>query len=159
MTHIERADVEADEIELTAEELRELASRRRDDKVPASASPAPPTPSTNGISEWAGSLRGATTPSKDAPRRVPLLPLAAVVAVCVIALSMVALSRPGVQQDISVKSARWDPNPIVESEPVLIENPFDEKEIFEFPAGTTHSAAREAVADILLERARQRQGH
>lgn len=158
MTHVERADVEGDEIELTAEELRELAPRQREDKTPASASLASPTTSTNGIAEWANSLRGATTPSRNVPRRMPLLPLAAVVASCVIALSIFAVLGGEAQKNVAVNTTRWDPSPIQEGEPVLIENPFDKEEVFEFPAGTTETAAREAVADILLERARERQG-
>jgi hypothetical protein len=41
--------------------------------------------------------------------------------------------------------------------PVRFANPFDASEIFEFPAGTTETEAREAVADFLLERAMNRQ--
>lgn len=41
--------------------------------------------------------------------------------------------------------------------PVHFANPFDPSEVFDFPAGTTEAAARDAVAAILLERARDRQ--
>ena len=37
-----------------------------------------------------------------------------------------------------------------------IKNPFDATEVFEFPHGTTESEAREAVAERLLSRARDR---
>lgn len=40
--------------------------------------------------------------------------------------------------------------------PMRFANPFDASEIFEFPAGTTADDARESVAEILLERARER---
>jgi hypothetical protein len=40
--------------------------------------------------------------------------------------------------------------------PVLFANPFDATEIFEFPPGTTPTEARDAVADVLLKRARER---
>jgi len=40
--------------------------------------------------------------------------------------------------------------------PVRFANPFDAAEVFEFPAGTSRSAAREAVAKFLTERARGR---
>jgi hypothetical protein len=40
--------------------------------------------------------------------------------------------------------------------PVRFINPFDEEEVFEFPAGTSGAEAREAVSRILLERARER---
>jgi hypothetical protein len=42
-------------------------------------------------------------------------------------------------------------------DPVRFANPFDANEVFEFPAGTTETEAREAVADFLLERAMNRQ--
>jgi hypothetical protein len=41
-------------------------------------------------------------------------------------------------------------------EPVRVRNPFDRQEVFEFPAGTTPEAARDAVAEMLLARARER---
>jgi hypothetical protein len=37
-------------------------------------------------------------------------------------------------------------------------NPFDKKEVFEFPPGTSQADARDAVADLLAERARDRRG-
>jgi hypothetical protein len=42
------------------------------------------------------------------------------------------------------------------AEPVLYKNPFDRSEVFEFPAGTTQDAARDRVAQVLLERAQGR---
>jgi hypothetical protein len=41
-------------------------------------------------------------------------------------------------------------------EPVRFVNPFDSKEVFLFPAGTSQVEARDAVAEFLLERARER---
>lgn len=41
-------------------------------------------------------------------------------------------------------------------EPVLVSNPFDASEVFEFPAGTSDTDAREAVAGFLIERASSR---
>jgi hypothetical protein len=40
--------------------------------------------------------------------------------------------------------------------PVRIANAFDATEVFEFPRGTTDAAARNAVAELLLNRARER---
>jgi hypothetical protein len=40
--------------------------------------------------------------------------------------------------------------------PLQVSNPFDPTEVFELPAETTESEAREAVADLLLQRARSR---
>ena len=43
-----------------------------------------------------------------------------------------------------------------EGEPVRIANPFDESEVFEFPAGTSEVEARAAMSEMLMERARER---
>ncbi len=49
--------------------------------------------------------------------------------------------------------------PEVVQPPVLFANPFDRREIFEFPAGTSPTEARDKVAELLLERARGRRTH
>jgi hypothetical protein len=46
-----------------------------------------------------------------------------------------------------------------EGEPVRFRNPFDPEEIFEFPPGTSYASARESVAEVLLERGRDRLDH
>jgi hypothetical protein len=46
--------------------------------------------------------------------------------------------------------------PVQTAPPLRFRNPFDRSEVFEFPAGTTRVEARAAVAEILLERARER---
>jgi hypothetical protein len=43
-----------------------------------------------------------------------------------------------------------------EGTPVFFANPFDATEIFEFPPGTSETEARDAVANALLKRARER---
>ena len=45
----------------------------------------------------------------------------------------------------------------VYAEPVRVQNPFDKREVFEFPAGTSEQEARDAMADMLLKRAIDRQ--
>ena len=39
---------------------------------------------------------------------------------------------------------------------MMFTNPFDPSEVFEFPAGTSETEAHDAVADLLLQRARER---
>jgi hypothetical protein len=51
----------------------------------------------------------------------------------------------------AVVPARLDEVP-----PVRYRNPFDRSEVFEFPPGTTRAQAHDAVAALLLERARGR---
>jgi hypothetical protein len=41
---------------------------------------------------------------------------------------------------------------------VQVRNPFDATEVFEFAAETTKTEAREAMAELLLQRARDRRG-
>lgn len=41
--------------------------------------------------------------------------------------------------------------------PVRFNNPFDASEVLEFPPGTSDAEARESVANLLIERARDRQ--
>ena len=49
-----------------------------------------------------------------------------------------------------------DPAAAAERLPTQFTNPFDASEVFEFPPGTPKDAARETVAEILLERANER---
>jgi hypothetical protein len=53
------------------------------------------------------------------------------------------------------------PQPVLMTETanhaVHLVNPFDAAEVFEFPAGTSAAESREQVAQILLQRARERQ--
>jgi hypothetical protein len=46
-----------------------------------------------------------------------------------------------------------------QSSPVRFTNPFDASEVVEFPPGTTEEAARASVAEMLLQRARERRAH
>jgi hypothetical protein len=44
----------------------------------------------------------------------------------------------------------------IETQPVTFTNPFDRSEIFEFPSGTSETEARQSVAEVLMQRARER---
>jgi len=46
--------------------------------------------------------------------------------------------------------------PAVQDEPVQVKNPFDPSEVFQFPAGTSDTEARLAVAKLLIQRAQDR---
>ena len=61
-------------------------------------------------------------------------------------------------EPVSVTVRPLEPPPVVVLEPVRFKNPFDAAEVFEFPAGTTKAEMRDAVAEILLERAQGRRG-
>jgi hypothetical protein len=82
-----------------------------------------------------------------------------------IALAWLTASQLAVQPASPVKAATRPT--VVIARPALIAssskpavqiiNPFDAAEVFEFPAGTSHAEGREKVAQILLQRARERQ--
>lgn len=65
--------------------------------------------------------------------------------------------RPLEQPLVAEASAEIVAAPAVAEEPVLVKNPFDKGEVFEFPPGTTDQQAHDAVAEMLLQRAIQRQ--
>ena len=82
-----------------------------------------------------------------------------VLAVAVVALWPAADRHPPAPPIISVPpvaeaTAATPAEP--QGEPLRIKNAFDATEVFEFPAGTSESEAREAVAALLLDRARER---
>jgi hypothetical protein len=47
--------------------------------------------------------------------------------------------------------------PPLQGPPVTFTNPFDATEVFQFPSGTSESEARQSVAELLMQRARDRQ--
>lgn len=76
-------------------------------------------------------------------------------------LTYLASARPEVMPVAPSQYVAAAPEPVVQAEepaptPVRFVNPFDKSEVFEFPASTTEAAARQAVAELLMERARDR---
>ena len=64
---------------------------------------------------------------------------------------------PAIARPAPVAAAVVPPRPAEpQGEPVRITNSFDPTEVFEFPHGTAEPEAREAVAELLLSRARER---
>ena len=92
---------------------------------------------------------------------------AALVAIAVLLTTIAwwtAARLPTTDRDASVANVPSLPAPAPQSEsaldpdaPVKIRNPFDASEVFEFPAGTDPTAARQSVSQLLLQRARERQ--
>ena len=56
----------------------------------------------------------------------------------------------------TVKAAAQPPTATTSSPAVRIPNPFDAREVFEFPSGTSVADGRAKVAQLLLQRARDR---
>jgi hypothetical protein len=66
--------------------------------------------------------------------------------------------RPALEQPaVADESTEVVAAQAVEQQPVRVQNPFDKGEVFEFPPGTSDQEAHDAVADMLLQRAIQRQ--
>jgi len=114
-------------------------------------------------------VENTASPSASRPSRVNATANVAIfigVAAAML-VAFVAFSRQSTQ-DLPVRSfastVPQQPDPIAEpieapaadQPPVRFTNPFDKTEVFEFPAGTTRAAARDAVAEILRERAQER---
>jgi hypothetical protein len=137
-------DEDTIELELTAKELHHLsrAARRARGSAPGFASRA-----GKGLRRlWPVALAAALVGVAAAiawrpnpPRRVmpPLAPTAA------ISSTPAAVSR---------LAARVEP-PAPQRPPVRVRNPFDAREVFEFPAGTTKAEARQKMTQLLLQRA------
>ena len=142
----EQADTE---LELSAQELRELAQPGANQQA---TTPQPQAPTTT--SDSSAPIRRATVPG----RFLSLTFVAGSIgAFCLVLASNDHEVQP-VEQTVERPVPRLEqPEPTIEGEPVLFANPFDAHEVFEFPAGTTHAEAREAVAQMLLERAMERQ--
>ncbi len=51
---------------------------------------------------------------------------------------------------------KTSPQLALQPEPVTFANPFDATEVFQFPSGTSETEARQSVAELLMQRARER---
>jgi hypothetical protein len=125
------------EVELSAQELRTLSGRQ--------ATPA-------------------RSPSSRPSSRIVLLGSVAITSVMGLLVYLAASSEaPTVRVAATPAPIRAAapvtnalPARVNDGPPVRYVNPFDRSEVFEFPPGTTRAAAHDAVAELLLERARGR---
>jgi hypothetical protein len=137
------------EFELTPDQLLELSQAA---EAPESVAPTP-------VSALAGA--GLTSPKFSWSK--PLLVAGAIVAYAAFAwwsASQFAI-RPQPPAMAVARPTVVAPRPALITSPskpaVQLINPFDATEVFEFPAGTSRAEGREKVAQILLQRARERQ--
>lgn len=133
------------EIELSAQDLLALSEPKQAQE-----------PATN------PTLPTAEPVKRASPRKL-VLSLALTVSAVAVAVTYAISSSGGASQSIATSSqqiAQIDepaPQSLADSQPVRFVNPFDAGEVFEFPAGTTQAQARDAVAEVLMERAISRQ--
>jgi hypothetical protein len=144
------------ELELSPQDFLKLSRPSEEESVPAAmligAEPA--------VTEVTSTARG--TP------RMARWPLARVAGVLGIAAAVMALGSAAHRAVVgrSVVTAANPSGPVAAttrqpaesiSPTVRIGNPFDASEVFEFSPGTSEAEARQSVAKILLQRARDRQ--
>ena len=157
-------DADTIEMELSAEQLFALTQAVAPDKSELVAAP-PPEAAQAVPTVRAAEVAAAVPESSPAPRGRPVASIvtiaAAAIAVSVVAYLATTRKPPPLHVAARTVSVSPAPEPAAQpapqSVPVIFRNPFDAAEVFEFPSGTSKTEARDAVAQILLERARERQ--
>jgi hypothetical protein len=151
------------ELELTPDQVHGL-SRAAARGVQATARPVESTPAATPPPSVSSKPR---LHARDASgfRLWPLTVAAVVVVITATIAWWAAAQRPAEGNPSAPAVAKPAPAPVVpppavpaetQGPPVQVRNPFDTSEVFEFPAATTKTQAREAVAELLLQRARDR---
>jgi hypothetical protein len=161
----ENVDEDTIELMLSPEQMRVLSRAATADAAGPAAPASPPQASVR----RAVSNEGAGPNIATQPRHWPAGGVAAVVGVIVVFGTLVALGA--IAQRTSERkhlaTAVPAPTPVAATpvapqpppapgEPVRFKNPFDHSEVFEFPPGTSPAEARQAVAELLMERASDR---
>lgn len=164
------AGIEADaEVELSAEELRELSdypgfTGRESAQLLTQPLTARSTPPRQPAAARASALRSITAP------RLSLSLTVTLGIVCALAVLMANRETDQLSAHIpelsthperSASETKTELEPAdgapAAGAPVRFANPFDANEVFEFAPGTTDDEAREEVAQILVKRAMERQ--
>ncbi|MEP7245174.1 MAG: hypothetical protein ABI885_16060 [Gammaproteobacteria bacterium] len=165
-------------LELSAEDLLRLSDAAQE-SIPDIA----PVTVLRGLSPGASLLSEMNSQADDAPRaqgqengfarrfqRVPFVQIGGVLSLVTLAVlwgSAVYVSKSRARTThADVEVATLSPVPVVvaaaptaatNTEVVRFSNPFDAQEVFEFPPGTSEAEARERVAAMLTQRARERE--
>jgi hypothetical protein len=154
------------EMELTAEQQLKLSQAADAATTAVCPAESPPTPAVGVGPIDETSLQGGRTKRL---RVRPLILIVALVGVTAAITLRVAGQMRGtdliqphprvVVRQVTPPIAPPPPiSPQPQAPPVRVRNPFDVTEVFEFPAATSKTEAREAVAKILLARAQDRRG-
>jgi hypothetical protein len=142
LPRIEETDAE---IELSAQELLDLAELPQVEERESKPVLQPSTPA-----------KSASAPKLR--RSLSLVAAVSIVGAIYVLASSVGTNRSATNASQRLAQAELPaPAPVAEHETVRFANPFDAAEVFEFPAGTTETQARDAVAEVLLTRAMSRQ--
>jgi hypothetical protein len=159
-----RSDEVVTEVELSADDLLELTPPAE----PASSEDSPSTnPQSIDIELDPATMETDASAAASPSRRLSASRIALALSLPVVAAAVIAAqynyspassgAAPAVVQaeptpELQSQSEMAEPEP-----PVRFANPFDKSEVFEFPPGTTREEARAAVAELLLQRAHERQ--
>jgi hypothetical protein len=161
----EQKDAEANEVELSAEELVEISSAAESARSEAESTTVQ---SVSGVSRQPTTQPRTTAAA--AKRRSNTWRYIVVAAGIVVLAGGASYVIPRDSATAALHStSQWkplpekdpepieEPKPVRDLKPVRIRNAFDRNEVFEFPPGTSQQQARDAVAEILLQRAIERQ--
>jgi hypothetical protein len=161
------ADEPTTEVELSATDLLQLSSSPRIDQSAHSHEPRVLQQHDNVVTEITRSALPLDAPPMK--RRVSARKIALPLGLAAVVVAAIGVQNNYSTPEDSSRSALVpapsqaapvvDPESTTESEqpPIRFKNPFDSSEVFEFPAGTSDAEARDAVAELLLKRAMQRE--
>jgi hypothetical protein len=126
----------------------------------------PPSPTTNNPGKGAPRGSAASTRPPRFGMFFAIVAAASALLTAVVYLASARVRRPdpvapravaAPAAPVSVTPPRPSSSPSTDATPVRFVNPFDRKEVFEFPPGTSAADARQAVAELLSQRAGERQ--
>lgn len=158
------------EVELSAQDLRDLSEPRESNERECHLTQGPTAPQAKASITTAvpGALTHQTHASVATTRHASVSRLlfsltfviGAIGALYRLAVSSDGAPQPGAQNIVEqAAQPEWlESEPKIKGAAVLFANPFDAHEVFEFPAGTSEDHARDAVAQVLMDRAMKRQG-
>lgn len=151
---------EADtEVELSAQDLLALSDSRHFGERETARTSQPSRLAASAIPRKTDASRASTNRYLSASR----LSLSLIVTVALVGSAYVltiskSVNHPTANTSERTTPSKWPPpQQQAEGEPVRFANPFDTDEVFAFPPGTSETEAREAVAELLMERAMARQ--
>jgi hypothetical protein len=160
LEHLYRGlNVEPDvQTEMDAQDLREL---EQNDALETTQPIAAPSPAEPAAAESPAAADENSAAAMDARRAKTRLALGFTVVLTGAIVAGALYESPGGSGPLvnAERATAWLERATVDAEPVRFANPFDENEVFEFPAGTSEQDARDAVAGFLLQRAMARQAN
>jgi hypothetical protein len=148
------------EVELSAQDLLELSAPVSSERAQAPPLAIPTTtvvPGAPALQKRAAPNAAGRNMSSSQVAASVIFAVGTVGALYYAVVSYEARQSAAIAKEQPTQSQLQASAPKGEGKPVRFANPFDPKEVFEFPAGTSEAEARDAVAEMLMERAMERQ--